>query len=568
MPNRLAAKLLLVAFLAVANAGASVSLSNVAVSQREGTKLVDIFYDADNSNDDAVFVSVIVSNSTSEITDASFEGDIGNEVPEGAGLHIVWNGGADLGDELFPDLSITLQVSASGGEGMVLVPAGSNSGTDPDFGWYNLTVDAFYMDATEVTKAEWNVVAETTTTVSSGSGAGVGSSHPVQDITWVEAIKWCNARSLQDGLDACYNINNSSCNFSADGYRLPTDDEWEYAARGGMQGQRFPWGSSIAHYDANYLSEQVDYYDVSDTEGYHPDYERSSYPFTSPAGSFDPDNYGLYDMAGNVWEWCWNSIGAGKSRRGGSWASVAFYLQAGYKDDLTNVESPYTDNYYVGFRTVRNAEAGASATTNMVFDARNYTLSVVSAFGAPVPVAGATVLAWRAAVTCSVESAVNEGGTNYTCIGWTGAGSVPATGSSNAAMVVLSELASSIVWNWASDDTDLDGMDDDWETDFFGDLGQSATNDYDFDGQDNLSEYIAGTIPTNSASLFELYGEPGGEGFVVHWPGASNRTYNVYSTPDLVYINFKPLETNIAFPRSSATSAVSSAGFFRVDVSK
>jgi hypothetical protein len=338
-----------------------------------------------------------------------------------------------------------------------------------------------------------------------------------------------------------------------------------------MQSQRFPWGNYIGHDDANYYSSQADDYDVSDTEEYHPDYWGGVLPYTSPVGSFEPNAYGLYDMSGNIWEWCWNTIGIGKSRRGGSWASEAFFLQSGYIDNPTNVESPNADNYYVGFRTVRNATAPETEAVTFVFDSRDYQLSVASAHGSPVPEVGTSTFAWKSAVTCSVEAVVTEGGTNYTCTGWSGTGGVPVTGRSNSFTVVLIDLASSIIWNWATDDTDSDGMDDDWETAFFGDLGQAATNDYDFDGQDNLAEYVAGTIPTNSDSLFQIV-EPGfvpGIGFVLHWPTASNRIYNVHWTGNLVYTDFQPLETNMAFPCSSATDTThnaQSSGYYRIDV--
>jgi formylglycine-generating enzyme required for sulfatase activity len=126
--------------------------------------------------------------------------------------------------------------------------------------------------------------------------------YPCIEITWYGSACYANYLSEREGLTPCYDLVDWSCDFSADGYRLPTEAEWEYAARGGLDGARFPWGDTITHKDANYFSDRDLSYDLSSTRGFHPDYDTS--PYTSSVHSFAANGYGLYHMAGNVWEWC------------------------------------------------------------------------------------------------------------------------------------------------------------------------------------------------------------------------------------------------------------------------
>jgi formylglycine-generating enzyme len=254
--------------------------------------------------------------------------------------------------------------------GMALIPAGAfemgdtfNEGEESELPVHTVYVSAFYMDRHEVTKALWDEVY--TWALANGytfetAGSGNAANHPVHSVNWYDMVKWCNARSEKEGRTPAYytsaeqatvyrtgqvNVQNDWVDWNA-GYRLPTEAEWEKAARGGAEGRRFPWSDTdnITHSRANYRSSTDDAYDTSPTRGYHPD--SGSWTPSMPVGSFTANGYGLYDMAGNVVEWCWDwfgetyytsspetdprgpKTGGVRVLRGGSWLTVAWICRS------------------------------------------------------------------------------------------------------------------------------------------------------------------------------------------------------------------------------------------------
>jgi len=345
---------------------AEVTISNLVVAQRPGTKLMDITYDVSSTTTDKVWISLTVSNGAAAVDAINLTGDIGWPVATGTNKSIVWNGGTDWnGNSATLTYALKADETPPPPQGAVQISAGINSGTDPDFGAYSLTnASPFYMDATEVTKAQWDAVrtwALTNGYSFDNTGSGKATNHPVHTVNWYDCVKWCNARSEKDARTPVYSIPDQSVyrsgrpsshtdvvqNTSVNGYRLPTVVEWEYAARGGQTGKRFPWGDTIQHTRANYNSSSSYSYDTSSTRGYHPSAETTS-PRTMAVKSFAANGYGLYDMAGNVWEWCWDTSGTSRFIRGGSWFDYASHARCGD----AGWRSPGGANYGRGFRAV------------------------------------------------------------------------------------------------------------------------------------------------------------------------------------------------------------------------
>ena len=263
-------------------------------------------------------------------------------------------------------------------EGFVLIPAGtfqmgSNEGYSNNKPVHQVKITTpFYMGKYEVTQAEYEVYCSYGSD-SPSSDYGDGDNYPAYYVSWHDALVYCNKRSMAEELTPCYSINGSTdpadwgavptssnstwnavvCDWNANGYRLPTEAEWEYAARAEDNTVASLTYSGTS--DVNKLGEYAWYSSNSNSK-------------THEVGTKKANGFGLYDMSGNVWEWCWNwftksyytgteggndptgeSAGANRVYRGGSWAHNSDYCAVSCRDDY----NPVSRHHYIGFRVVR-----------------------------------------------------------------------------------------------------------------------------------------------------------------------------------------------------------------------
>jgi len=242
-------------------------------------------------------------------------------------------------------IGLNNMVPIPGGTFMMGSPA-SEVGRNDDEVQHRVTVSSFYMGRYEVTQKEYREVM--------GRYASwlddVGDYHPVDCVEWYEAVEYCNRLSLREGLTPAYIVNgeNVAWNQNANGYRLPTEAEWEYACRA---------GTTTPYYSGNSVADAGWYFESYDLTHTHPVGQKQSNP------------WGLYDMHGNVWEWCWDLYGTypggaqtdlrwgwdgpdepRRVLRGGDCSCYAEYLRSAYRSP----SNPYDLNGYKGFRVARN----------------------------------------------------------------------------------------------------------------------------------------------------------------------------------------------------------------------
>lgn len=264
-------------------------------------------------------------------------------------------------------------------EGFVVIPSGtfkmgSSAGYDYNKPVHSVIITKdFYMSKYEVTQAEYEKYCSYGEN-SPSSTYGDGENYPAYYVRWYDALVYCNNRSIAEGLTPCYSISGSInpsdwgtvpttsnntwdavvCDWNANGYRLPTEAEWEYAARAGDNTV-----SSLTYSGTNDVDKLGDY----------AWYYRNSSDKTYVVGTKLPNAFGLYDMNGNVWEWCWNWYtssynitteggsdptgaisGYERALRGGSYYFLSEYCTVSYRDG----EKPYSHLSDIGFRVVRS----------------------------------------------------------------------------------------------------------------------------------------------------------------------------------------------------------------------
>ena len=250
--------------------------------------------------------------------------------------------------------------SKSAGRNMVFVEGGtfqmgSNEGESDEKPVHSVTVSSFYIGKYEVTQDEYRSI------TGKNPSHFKGESLPVENVSWYDAVEYCNTLSRREGLSPAYNINKSrkdsnnkdksdklkwtvTVNWKANGYRIPTEAEWEYAARGGKRSKGYKFAGGDNGWNL-------------DNSGYK----------THPVGKRSANEIGLYDMSGNIWEWCWDWYGSYSSssqrdpkgpdsgsyrvKRGGSWFVPASSCQSASR----NFHHVYFRHYSYGFRVLRPA---------------------------------------------------------------------------------------------------------------------------------------------------------------------------------------------------------------------
>jgi len=339
---------------------AAPTVSNVSVTTHTG--YVTISYDL--SADENCQVIMLVSNNgglSYTFSPTHTSGAIGNSVSAGTGKQITWY---PVQDGMSTGTNYKIKLIARDNPSPSTQPVGFITVTGGTFnnGTSDVTISTFYLDKNEITQGEYQAVMGTNPSNFTGD-----LSRPVERVTWFNAIEYCNRRSMQENLTPCYsyqnygtnpsnwpsgwntnseNHTNVSCNWTANGYRLPTEMEWMFAARG---------GNSTHNYT----------YSGSNTVGDVAWYTGNSGSTTHPVGGKQANELQIFDMSGNVWEWCWDIYGSypsepqtnptgstsGTNRvvRGGSWDRNASYCTVSYR----SYSSATNSRYYIGFRVCR-----------------------------------------------------------------------------------------------------------------------------------------------------------------------------------------------------------------------
>ena len=327
-------------------------VSNVQAAQRPGTHKVDIRYDVADADGDALWIKVEVSDDggTSYVVPAaSFSGDIGFRIQPGLGKHIVWDAGADWGGKYSANMRFRVTADDTLPQNMVWIRPGTFTMGSPSNEKHRqldekpqtkVTISrGFGMSKYEVTQAQYKAV------IGTDPSRFKGDNNPVEQVSWDDAVAYCAKLTGKEKTAGRLPVGYE--------YRLPTEAEWEYACRAGTT-TAFSFGD-----DESQLGEYAWYDSNSGLLG-----QLNSHT-THPVGQKKPNGWGLYDMHGNVYEWCldWydgdypggsvtdpqgSPTGSCRIYRGGGWGYSAGDCRSANRD----CSGPGNRRSKMGFRPV------------------------------------------------------------------------------------------------------------------------------------------------------------------------------------------------------------------------
>lgn len=351
-------------------------IDTVHVAQVAGSFLVDIRYTVTDADNDPLIVYLHVSRDSGKtytVPARTLTGEYGFDLEPGINKQIMWDAGEDFPEEFGTKFRVKLTASDLNLSKIVAISSGTfsmgdSTGPDEQQPRHDVFLTEYGIAPFAVTNGEYKIFCDMTrrsyppegNTNEPPQGYFLNNpSSPVVGISWFDAVRYCNWLSKEKKFTACYDTTSWTFDPAKNGYHLPTEAQWERAARGNLAKKLYPWGDdppgnrcNYRDYDGNLTSIMPNFLN-----------ERG----TLPVGQFTQNGLGLYDMAGNVWEWCndWyrdnyysqspaqNPLGPtsgdGRVVRGGAWNKSAFYIRCATREGRT----PATKNYETGFRIAR-----------------------------------------------------------------------------------------------------------------------------------------------------------------------------------------------------------------------